>query len=68
MRRNPIAGKLGPDWQVSSYTGTSSCVECRRGAFVEVRDSKNRTGPVLQFETPQWEAFLYTLKHGGFVK
>jgi len=35
------------------------CVEVRRhGGAVEVRDSKDRSGPVLRFTGAEWEAFL----------
>jgi Domain of unknown function (DUF397) len=31
-----------------------------------VRDSKDRSGPVLQFTRREWEAFLAGVRHGEF--
>lgn len=36
-----------------------SCVEARRhDDMIEVRDSKDRQGPVLRFTSKEWAAFL----------
>jgi len=54
------------NWFKSSYTsGQGNCVEVARlpdGAAV--RDSKNRSGPVLRFSTEAWQAFLSAVKDG----
>jgi hypothetical protein len=48
-------------WRKSTRSGpfTDNCVEV---AFVEsgvaVRDSKDRTGPMLFFTRPEWDAFV----------
>ena len=46
-------------WRKSSRSGSNGCVEI---AFLDgqiaVRDSKDRSGPVLQFTHREWEAFL----------
>jgi len=40
-------------------SNSGSCVEVRRhGGAIEVRDSKDRSGPVLRFTGPEWDAFL----------
>jgi hypothetical protein len=48
------------DWFKSSFSAhNGSCVEMRKtddGA--EVRDSKDRGGPVLVFTHAEWETFL----------
>lgn len=48
-------------WRKSSYssgTGTGDCVEVAFGvAQVGVRDSKNVTGPALEFPPTAWRAF-----------
>jgi hypothetical protein len=50
-------------WRTSSYSGgNGGCVEVAwPEARVAVRDSKNGTGPALDFPPVQWRAFL-----GGF--
>ena len=56
-------------WRKSTQSGpfTDNCVEV---AFAEdvvaVRDSKDRTGPVLVFSRPEWEAFVGGTKGGEF--
>ncbi len=53
-------------WFKSTYTsGQGNCVEVARlpdGAAV--RDSKNRSGPVLRFSAEAWQAFLSAVKDG----
>ncbi|ANY06646.1 DUF397 domain-containing protein [Pseudonocardia sp. HH130630-07] len=48
------------DWFVSSYSNaTGTCVEVRfRDTLVDVRDSKDRSGPVLTVSDAEWTAFL----------
>lgn len=50
-------------WRTSSHSGTNGdCVEvARTPAVVLVRDSKDRTGPVLTFPATNWRAFLATV-------
>ncbi|MGH3973243.1 MAG: DUF397 domain-containing protein [Pseudonocardiaceae bacterium] len=50
-------------WRTSSYShGGAACVEVAPAPdAVLVRDSKDRTGPVLTVATPAWQAFLTTL-------
>jgi hypothetical protein len=54
-------------WHKSTRSGNNGCVEV---AFVEdqvaVRDSKDRSGPVLVFTTPEWEAFVGGVRTGEF--
>lgn len=55
-------------WRTSSYSGANGdCVEVagNQGDGVAVRDSKDRTGPVLLFAPGAWDAFLTSLKNGG---
>jgi hypothetical protein len=48
-------------WRKSSYTGANggNCVEVARNlpGVVAVRDSKDRSGPVLVFTPDEWRAF-----------
>jgi ribosomal protein S3 len=55
-------------WRTSSYSGANGdCVEVagNLGGAVAVRDSKDRTGPVLLFTPGEWDAFVSGLKNGG---
>lgn len=55
-------------WRASSYSGTNggNCVEVARNlpGIVAVRDSKDRTGPLLTFSPAQWAAFTAGLRSG----
>jgi hypothetical protein len=56
-------------WFKSSKSGGNggSCVETRRhDGKVEVRDSKDRTGPVLVFTRDVWADFMAGVKEGAF--
>jgi hypothetical protein len=57
------------DWRKSSYSNASAnCVEvAEAGASVGVRDSKQHGyGPVLEFSSAAWGAFLRAAKDGEF--
>jgi hypothetical protein len=48
--------------------GNGNCVEVAplgRG-HVGVRDSKDKTGPVLQFTPDEWSAFIGGVRNGEF--
>ncbi|MQY20437.1 DUF397 domain-containing protein [Nocardia macrotermitis] len=48
-------------WRKSSYSGTNggNCVEVRfNGRGVQVRDSKDKSGPVLSFTPGEWDTFV----------
>ncbi|MEO3742112.1 DUF397 domain-containing protein [Plantactinospora sp. B5E13] len=53
-------GPLDATWRVSTRTGTQGqCVETRRVDHrVEVRDSKDRDGPVITFSPTAWTNFI----------
>lgn len=56
-------------WRKSTRSdGGDNCVEVARAAdgTIGVRDSKNRTGPVLQFTPAEWEAFTGGVRDGEF--
>jgi hypothetical protein len=56
-----------PAWRKSSLSGTNGCVEVRLAdGRVEVRDSKDRGGPVLVFARLEWEAFVGGVRNGEF--
>ena len=58
----------GAQWRKSSYSGGNGgdCVEVARNipGIVAVRDSKNRSGPVLPFSSSAWDEFLADVKSG----
>jgi hypothetical protein len=54
-------------WKKSTRSGSNggSCVEVRQyNDAIQVRDSKDPTGPVLTFDRDAWRAFLDTVKAG----
>jgi hypothetical protein len=55
-------------WRKSARSGNNGCIEV---AFVEdrvaVRDSKDRSGPVLVFTAHEWEAFVGGVRTGEFA-
>ena len=57
---------LDATWRKSTRSNNNgACVEVRRlAAAVEVRDTKDRNGPVLSFTTGSWRSFV-TAIHGG---
>ncbi|MGC5031374.1 DUF397 domain-containing protein [Micromonospora sp. DT229] len=51
---------LTEDWKKSTRSnGSDSCVEARLGdSGVQVRDSKDRNGPILSFDRDSYANFL----------
>jgi len=58
----------GARWRTSSYTNSDggNCVEVATNlkGVVAVRDSKDRSGPVLVFTRDEWRDFLAAVKAG----
>ncbi len=52
------------NWRKSSYSGNGGgeCVEVGRADRVLVRDTQDRTGPVLAFGEAAWERFAAQVK------
>lgn len=59
---------LGPEWVKSGRSDSNgNCVELRdREGQVEMRDSKDPTGPILGFGYNVFTAFLDDVKAGRF--
>jgi hypothetical protein len=59
---------LDTTWRKSTRSSNNgSCVEVRRVATaIEVRDTKDRTGPVLTFSTDAWQSFVAAVHVGEF--
>lgn len=56
-------------WRTSSRSQTSNCVEVAplgAGIAVALRDSKDRSGPVLVFDRARWADFVSGAKAGIF--
>ena len=53
--------------KASASNDDGSCVEQRgAGGWVEVRDTKDRSGPVLRFRPDEFAAWLDGARHGEF--
>lgn len=53
---------LTRSWKKSTRSGgNGNCVEVRLDGVVEVRDTKDREGPVLRFTTGDWVTFVKDL-------
>ncbi len=59
---------LNADWRKSSRSSTNgACVEVRRlDSVVEVRDTKDRGGPILRFTASAWREFVDAVHSGYF--
>jgi len=59
---------IEPGWRTSSYTGNGggNCVEVGDAArVIFVRDTKDRSGPVLRFSPAVWRRFADQVKSGA---
>jgi len=60
---------LDATWRKSSYSGGNGggCIEAgaQAAARVLVRDTKDRTGPVLRFTPAAWQRFADRVKAGA---
>jgi hypothetical protein len=56
---------MDPRWRKSSFSGNGgNCVEVgQRAGGVIVRDTENRTGPVLAVSAGAWRRFAEAVKH-----
>lgn len=63
-----ISNCVEVSWRKSSYCQAQECVEVAEdNGFFLVRDSKEgEQGPVLQFTTAEWKAFLLGVADGEF--
>jgi hypothetical protein len=65
-----MAELSGAVWRKSTRSGNggNSCVEVAKNLpdVVGVRDSKDRSGPALEFRPEVWIAFLDGVKDGEF--
>jgi Domain of unknown function (DUF397) len=52
------------NWRKSSYSGDNggACVEVASAEAVLVRDTTDRTGPVVTFTADAWRAFVAALR------
>lgn len=55
-----------PSWRKSSRSaGHGQCVEVRGGQVIQVRDSKDPSGPVLRFTAAEWAVFVARVKRSA---
>jgi Domain of unknown function (DUF397) len=60
---------MNDGWKKSTRSGTSggNCVEVRmHDGAIQLRDSKDPTGPVLVFTLNEWRAFVAGVHNGEF--
>jgi hypothetical protein len=55
---------MGSDWRKSSYSGDNggACVEVATADNVLVRDTTDRSGPVVTFTANAWRTFLAAMR------
>ena len=55
---------MDSNWRKSSYSGSNGgeCVEVATTGTVLVRDTADRSGPVLTFTAEAWRAFTATIR------
>jgi hypothetical protein len=54
-------------WTTSSFCDSASCVEVARTAdSVLVRNSVDKSGPIVQFTPHEWAVFIEGAKSGEF--
>jgi hypothetical protein len=54
-------------WRKSPHSGDGNCVEVAVSeGTIGVRDSKNRHGAVLEFDSAEWSAFTAGVRDGEF--
>lgn len=52
-------------WRKSTLSSSSGCVEVTAtDETVAVRDSKDRSGPILLFRPLEWQAFVGAIQEG----
>jgi len=58
--------RLNGRWRKSTYSlDNGNCVEVRMvDNSVELRDSKDRSGPVLRFTPHEWERLVFAITNG----
>jgi hypothetical protein len=57
----------GAVWRKSTYSNDNGCVEVAfANGQIAVRDSKDRSGPILRFTSLEWWAFVGGVRHGEF--
>ena len=55
------------NWFKSSFSASGNCIEVKiTDSTICVRDSKNRQGSFLTFNSAEWKAFLKGVRHGEF--
>ncbi|AWS41047.1 DUF397 domain-containing protein [Streptosporangium sp. 'caverna'] len=66
MTSSKSAGLSTLEWQISSRCNNGSCVEIARlpDGGVAMRDSKNQSGPVLEFTVTEFQSFIHSIKDG----
>jgi hypothetical protein len=60
-------GQSSATWRKSTFSSHNGCVEvARTSGYVAIRDSKDRSGPILKFTHAEWTAFTQGVRKGEF--
>jgi hypothetical protein len=65
-KSGPNGNCLEARWKKATASGAGDCVEARTEGVVQVRDSKDKDGPVLSYTPAEWDAFLDGVRKGEF--
>lgn len=61
----PTGRQLNKNWEKSSYSQTSGCIEARLNglARIAIRDSKDPNGPIIDIPTSAWVRLIKAIRN-----
>jgi Domain of unknown function (DUF397) len=68
-KRMPVNAVIGANWRKSMRSiGNGQCAEAARltDGLIAMRDSMDKSGPMLLFTQNEWRAFLKEIKDSAF--
>jgi hypothetical protein len=55
------------EFHISSYCNVDGCIAVHAGETIQVRDSKDPEGPILNFTPESWTSFINGVKEDQFA-